>query len=88
MGKVSVTIRVLPEDVNVDLEGIMSRIKEIIPDGVKFRGYQISDVAFGLKALLFNVLADDKEGGMEDLNSRIESMDGVGSVEVVDLTLI
>lgn len=86
MGKVSVTIRVLPDNVDIDLESIADEIKKIIPANVQFRGYQISDIAFGLKALLFNILAEDE--GVEELNSEIEKIKGVGSVEVVDLTLI
>lgn len=88
MGKVSVTIRVLPDDAGIDPENFVGNIKGIIPEGVQLRGYQISDIAFGLKALLFNVLMDDRSGGVEELNSSIEKIDGVGSVEVVDLTLI
>ena len=88
MGKVSVTIRVLPEDVGVDLEGVVEEIKKRIPESMQFRGYQVSDIAFGLKAVLFNILTDDREGGVEELNTEIETIGGVGGVEVVDLTLI
>ena len=88
MGKVSVTVRVLPENVEEDMEKIAEAIKQRIPENIKFRGYQIMDIAFGLKAVLFNVLADDEKGGIEQLNQEIEQMSNVGSVEVVDLTLV
>jgi elongation factor 1-beta len=88
MGKVSVTIRILPENVDVDLEGVVEEIKKKIPASMQFRGYQISDIAFGLKAVLFNILTDDRDGGVEELNAEIETIGGVGGVEVVDLTLI
>ena len=88
MGKVSVTVRVLPENVEEDMEKIAEAIKQKIPENIKFRGYQIMDIAFGLKAVLFNVLADDEKGGIEQLNQEIEQMNNVGSVEVVDLTLV
>jgi translation elongation factor aEF-1 beta len=88
MGKVSVTVRVLPENFEEDMEKIAGTIKQKIPESIKFRGYQIIDIAFGLKAVLFNVLADDEKGGIEQLNQEIEQMSSVGSVEVVDLTLV
>ena len=88
MGKVSITMRILPENVEDDVENIAKMVKQKIPEHIKFRGYQIVDIAFGLRAILINVLTDDKEGGVEQLNQEIEQLDGVGSIEVVDLTLI
>ena len=88
MGKVSITMRILPENVEDDVENIAKMVKQKIPENIKFRGYQIVDIAFGLRAILINVLTDDKEGGVEQLNQEIERLDGVGSIEVVDLTLI
>jgi len=88
MGKVSVTVRVLPDSEGTDLGGLFERINDMIPEGVQMRGHQMVDVAFGLRALLFNVLVNDSEGGIEALNERIEKIEGVGSVEVTDLSLI
>ncbi len=83
MGQVALTMRVTPESPEVDLKVLKEKIMEI--EGVK----QINDkpIGFGLVALEVFMVFDDKEGA-PDFEEKIKSIEGVGSVESGDITLI
>ncbi|WP_457549004.1 elongation factor 1-beta [Archaeoglobus sp.] len=82
MGKVYMKLRVMPEDVDVDLEKVYEKIKEVAPENVEIRDYKIQPIAFGLKALLVVAVMPDEGGICDQLVERIQNIEGVESVEV------
>ena len=72
----------MPEDVDVDLDDLLDRIKKIIPEGTDVRATEIVPIAFGLKALRMNVARDESMGGTDDIEEAIVAQDGVSQVEV------
>ena len=72
----------MPEDIDVDLEDLLERVKRVIPDGTDVRATEITPVAFGLKALRMNVARDEAMGGTDDIESAIGALTGVAQVEV------
>jgi elongation factor 1-beta len=82
MARVIITLRVMPEDVDVDLDDLLDRIKKVIPDGTDVRATEIVPFAFGLKALRMNVARDESMGGTDDIEEAISAQDGVSQVEV------
>jgi elongation factor 1-beta len=88
MGRVYMKLRVMPEDVDVDLEAIYEKIKEKAPENVEIKDYKIQPIAFGLKALLVMAVMPDEWGVSYKLIETIESLEGVESVEVEATELI
>ncbi len=88
MGKVYMKLRVMPEDVDVDLEKVYEKIKEIAPENVEIRDYKIQPIAFGLKALLVVAVMPDEGGIGDKLVESIKQIEGVESVEVDAVELI
>jgi elongation factor 1-beta len=82
MARVIITLKIMPEDVDVDLEDLLERIKVAVPDGTDVRANEIVPVAFGLKALRMNVARDESLGGTDDIEAAITQLDGVAQVEV------
>ena len=82
MARVIITLRVMPEDVDVDLDDLLDRIKKVIPEGTDVRATEIVPIAFGLKALRMNVARDESMGGTDDIEEAISAQDGVSQVEV------
>lgn len=82
MARVVITLRIMPEDIDVDLEDLLERVKHVIPDGTDVRATEITPVAFGLKALRMNVARDEAMGGTDDIESAIGALAGVAQVEV------
>jgi len=86
MGKVAVTFRIMPEGVEVDLEGVQSQVRSSL--GGSLKKLEVKPVAFGLKALELIVVVDDKAGEMERLEEALRGIPGVGGVETTEVTLL
>jgi elongation factor 1-beta len=82
MARVIITLKVMPEDVDIDHEALLEKIKENIPEGTDVRATEIAPVAFGLKAIRMNVAREESMGGTEDIEEAIMEIEGVGQVEV------
>jgi elongation factor 1-beta len=82
MARVIITLKIMPEDVDVDLDKLLESIREHIPAGTDVRANEIVPVAFGLKALRLNVARDEAMGGTDDIEEAIGALEGVATVEV------
>jgi elongation factor 1-beta len=86
VANVMVILRVLPADVEVDIEDLRRRIQMAISKlGGSFalQSYKIEPIAFGLSALrLAVVMPEETEGGTYSLEEAVQSVEGVGEVEV------
>jgi elongation factor 1-beta len=85
MGKVIVTMKVMPDRPDVDLQKIGTEIKKIIEQSGEFGRLEVQPVAFGLKALVVYFIIPDTSGGASDIESKIKEIPGVQSVEVTDV---
>ncbi|HEY4705043.1 MAG TPA: elongation factor 1-beta [Thermoplasmata archaeon] len=86
MGKVAVTFRIMPEDVEVDLEAVQSHVRSSLRE--KLKKLEVKPVAFGLKALEAIVVVDDASGEMEQVEAALSRIPGVGGVETTEVTLL
>jgi elongation factor 1-beta len=82
LAKVVAVIKVMPEDVAVDLGELKERIERSLPEGVSFQSARVEDVAFGIKSLKLAVLLPDEEGGTIKVEEAISKVPGVSQVEV------
>ncbi len=82
MARVIITLKIMPEDVDVDLDDLLERIKTAVPEGTDVRANEIVPVAFGLKALRMNVAREESMGGTDDIEEAITQLEGVAQVEV------
>ena len=82
MAKVLLTFKVMPATAEVPVEQIQNEIKnKINPDKIS-----VEPIAFGLEAIIVSKLVDDAEGALEKIESFLRSIDGVGEVEVTEIT--
>lgn len=82
MARVVMTLRIMPDGVEVDLDDLLRRIKAVIPDGTDLGATETQPVAFGLKALRMNLARDESLGGTDDIEQAISTVEGVSQVEV------
>lgn len=86
MGSVAVTLKVMPESLEVDIEALKASVRMALEPA--FRSLREQPVAFGLRAILAIAVVDDASGGSERLEEALAALPGVGSVETVDVTLV
>lgn len=88
MGEVGLQYRVLPEGLDVDLKKLKDEIGKALPTGAHLKASEERPVAFGLKALHVLIVLDDKKGGAEQVEEAIGKVNGVQSVEIVEMGLL
>ncbi|MBW2991079.1 elongation factor 1-beta [Candidatus Woesearchaeota archaeon] len=87
MAKAIITLKIMPKSPDTDLdkvqEAALEKIKGFAGEGETKQ--EIEPVAFGLKALKIIFVMDEAKGATDPLEKEIESIEGVNSVEVVDV---
>jgi len=87
MATVIITLKIMPESPEVDLEKLK---EEAIKHISEFAGEdetrsEEEPIAFGLKALKILFVMDESLGSTEALEENIKTISGVQSVEVTDV---
>lgn len=85
MGDVQVKLKVMPEDAS-GFDEFRDRVEEAVPESADLVSVEEEPVAFGLKALMIVVVVPDAEGGSEAIEQELSEVDGVQSVQVVDMS--
>jgi len=82
MADVIVTFKVMPTGVDVDLDRLEVEIKE----AVKADRIKREPIAFGLVALHVTKIIPDAGGVLDEIEQKLKKIEGVGEIEVVELT--
>lgn len=79
MAKVSVTLKVFPEDPS-GLEALKAAISKL----VDIQETREEDIGFGVKALVIRFLADES-GGVDTIEEKIAGIEGVSQVQITSV---
>ena len=87
MAQVVVTLKIMPESPEIDLNSIETQAKVKIFDFSQNKEMKTEQepIAFGLKAIKITFVMDESKGSTEALEGNIKNIAGVNSVEVVDV---
>jgi elongation factor 1-beta len=88
MAKAVVTIKIMPESPDVDFDVVKTQATEKIDAFVGEEGekrFELEPIAFGLKALKIIFVMDEKIGSTDPLEQDLSSIEGVNSVDVIDV---
>ncbi|MEM1600518.1 MAG: elongation factor 1-beta, partial [Sulfolobales archaeon] len=70
------------KDIDVNLDGVLSDLRKVLPAKYELVKSEKVYVAFGLHVLrLYLLMPEDVEGGTEEIENIIRGLDGVESVE-------
>ena len=86
MTKLVARIKILPKEVEVNLESVAERLSMSIPVGMKLLSHVTEPIAFGLNSLIADFTLDDSEGQMDLLEESIKKDVGVGEIEVLNVS--
>ena len=88
MGEVALKYRIMPESPDSDIETIVSKISEVIPDDANLGAHEIKPFAFGLKAIFVAILGIDRDGFATEVEESLKNLPEVQSVEIEEMSLI
>lgn len=86
MAKVGATVKVMPDGPKRDLQALRRSLASKVPRAMALQGFREEPVAFGLTALIASIILEDAEGGTEPLEEAWSSVEGVRSVQVVEVS--
>ena len=87
MAKAVVTLKIMPNNPEIDLSNLEDSAKKIIFDfaGKCETKTEKEPVAFGLIALKIIFVMDESLGSPDIVEEKISELEGVNSVEVIDV---
>ncbi len=86
MAKVIITIKIMPESPETNLEEIGNAAKSIIEKEGQFIKQEKKPVAFGLNELDLTFLLDETKAEILDrIEEELQALDGVSSAETIDV---
>ena len=89
-GNVIVVLRAYPKELTQDFTPIVEKIREAIKGSFyELLKWEVVEIAFGYKALeLYFIMPEDIEGGTEELEQKIKSVEYIDNVDIVYITRI
>jgi elongation factor 1-beta len=87
MAQAIITIKIMPEDPDIDLQRVEKEATKILDKevGLGDRRVEIEPIAFGLKAVKIIFVVDEKKGSVDPIADKIAEIEGVQSAEIVDV---
>jgi elongation factor 1-beta len=86
MTRLVARIRILPAEADSNLQNVVESIKKSVPQGMEMKNSSMEPIAFGLNAIIGDFLLDDAEGQMDKLEESIKNVEGVGEIEVTNIS--
>jgi len=86
MADVIVKLKIMPKGPDVNLDELAKAAKEKIEAaGGMVHKTEQEEVAFGLKALIFVFLGDEKKINIDRIEASLKELDEVSTIDVIDV---
>jgi elongation factor 1-beta len=79
-------IRILPAEADSNLDNVILSLMNKIPQGMELKAHAKEPIAFGLQAIIGDFLLNDDEGQMDKLEDSIKNTEGVGEIEIINIS--
>lgn len=88
MGDVYIKYRIMPERAEQDPSEFVPFVKEIVSKYGKLYATKILPIAFGLKALVVEIIVPDRGGIVDKIEEELRNIPNVSQIDCEELTLI
>ena len=83
MGSYVIRMKILPEDTSTDLEKLTANISGLLPKPAQVRGHRVEPIAFGLSAVIADIVAPEEEGIVDKIEEAVSKAPQVSQYEVI-----
>ena len=71
MGSYVIRLKLLPEDTTTDHQKILDTLAGLLPNFAQVRGHKIEPIAFGLSAVIVDVVTPEEEGMVDKIEDVV-----------------
>jgi len=86
LGSYVIRVKVLPADTSTDLQKIAESVGRTLPAEAEIRGQKVEPIAFGLSALILDVVSPEEEGVIDKVEAAISKAPLVGQCELMGVS--
>ncbi len=86
MARVIIIAELMPEDPSTDLDELIGRIRQSLPEGFELKDFETKPVAFGLSLIKAMFVVPEQEGASETLEKILNQFDEIQEVNIVAVT--
>ncbi|MGD0318975.1 MAG: elongation factor 1-beta [Nitrososphaerales archaeon] len=86
MGSYVIRLKVLPQDTTTEHQKIIDSVAGALPGQAKIRSQRIEPIAFGLSAIILDVVAPEEEGMIERIEAAVSAAPLVGQSEFMGVS--
>jgi len=83
MGSYVIRIKLLPQDTTTEHQKIVDQVSGLLPAPAQIRGQRIEPIAFGLSAVIVDVVAPEEEGFVDKVEEAVTKAPLVAQYEVI-----
>jgi elongation factor 1-beta len=86
MGSYVIRLKLLPQDTTTDHQKIVDSVAGLLPKSSQIRGHRIEPIAFGLSAIIIDVVAPEEEGVIDKIEEIVSKAPLVGQYELMGVS--
>ena len=86
MGSYVIRLKVLPQDTSTEHQKIVDSVAGALPQQARIRGHKIEPIAFGLSAVIIDVVVPEEEGVIDRVEQVVSTAPLVGQYELLGVS--
>ena len=86
MGSYVIRLKVLPQETTTEHEKILESVSKALPSGAQVRGHKVEPMAFGLSAIIVDVVVPEEEGVIDAVEHSVSTAPLVGQYELIGVS--
>jgi elongation factor 1-beta len=83
MGSYVIRLKLLPEDTSTEHQRIIDTVAGLLPKTAQIRSHRIEPIAFGLSAVIVDVVAPEEEGVIDQIEEIVSKAPFIGQYELI-----
>ncbi len=86
MGAYVIRLKLLPRDTTTEHQKIVDSVAKALPPHAMIRGQEIEPIAFGLSAIIIDVVVPEEEGVIDKIEDAVSKAPLVGQSELMGVS--
>ena len=81
-----IRIKLLPQDTTTEHQKIVDSVAPLLPAAAKIRGHRVEPIAYGLSAVIVDIVAPEEEGMVDRVEEAVSKSPLVSQYEVTGVS--